>query len=184
MKRFVYLFVFLLLTAMGLSQQKEHKVLSAEPTQISIGAGSMLGEESMTFSWVGFFGAVHWHGIRIMDDTATSGVGLEIHPSAVFSYSDSDASIQKFEAVDWRVWSLNRLKMSTFQIPGEIWEKIYIGSDLLIAEGGSTDFTGDFTARFVFGSREKAGPGWLDFEIYMFEKYRPISFAFLYRYNF
>ena len=158
--------------------------IRAEPSQVSIGAGSMLGDEGTTFSWEGFFGAIHWHGVEIMNRQITSGVGIEIHPAAVFSFTENNISIQQVDAVDFRVWSLNRLNMSVFQLPGDVWEELYIGSDFLIVEGGSTDFTGDFTARFVFGASEKAGPGWLDLEIYMFEKYRPISFSILYRYNF
>lgn len=158
--------------------------IRVEPSQVSLGLGSVFADESMTFSWEAFFGAIHWHGVEIMNRQITSGVGLEIHPAAVFSSSKDNISIQQFEAVDFRVWSINRLDMSALQIPGDIWEKLYVGSDFLIAEGGSTDFTGDFSARFVFGAQEKAGPGWIDLEIYMFEKYRPISFAILYRYNF
>jgi hypothetical protein len=79
---------------------------------------------------------------------------------------------------------MNRVKMSVTQLPGELWESMFIGTDLLVYEGGSLDHTGDFSARLVYGVHEKAGPGWIDLEIYMFEKYRPVSFAMFYRYDF
>lgn len=182
MKRLVYLLALLLIPVTSFSKEKM-KILQAEPTQISIGGGSMFGDEGMTFSWDGVFGAIHWHGVKIADGNMTSGVGIEIHPATVLSFSDGNIHIQQMGDVDLRVWQLNRLKMSVFQIPGEIWDEMYIGTDLLILEGGE-DYTGDFTARLVYGVQEKAGPGWIDLEIYMFEKYRPISFAILYRYNF
>jgi hypothetical protein len=59
---------------------------------------------------------------------------------------------------------------------------MYLGSDLLVYEAGSKDWTGDFSARFVYGVEEQAGPGKIQFEIYMFEKYRPISFAVFYHF--
>jgi hypothetical protein len=179
MKRFVYLLAILLLPALVSAQ-----VIRAEPTQISVGGGSMLAEENMTFSWEAAFGAIHWHGVELFGRNGTTGVGVEIHPAAVLSFSEGNIRLSQMDQVDWRLWSLNRVKVSALQLPGEIWEKMYLGSDFLIYEGGSTDYTGDFTARFVFGVKEKAGPGWLDFEFYMFEKYRPISFAVFYRYNF
>lgn len=178
MRKFLLLLALLLVPATGFSQK-----IQAVPTQISVGAGSMFGDEEMTFSWDGFFGAIHWHGVEIANGEMTSGVGIEIHPATVISFSDGSTHIHQIGDVDFRVWSLNRLKMSALQIPGEIWEEMYIGTDLLLIEGG-TDHTGDFTARLVFGVQEKAGPGWIDLEIYMFEKYRPISFAMFYRYDF
>lgn len=146
---------------------------------LSIGGGSMLGEENLTFSWDGAFAAVHWHGVTFASENGTTGLGVELHPAAVVSIFENGVNAQLVDTVDYRLWSLNRLKVSALQIPGDIWESMYLGSDLLVAEGGSLDYTGDFTARFVYGIRE--GP--IQLEIYMFEKYRPISFAFFYRFQ-
>lgn len=163
------------------SSSIEAQIIKIDPGAIAIGGGSMLGEEDLTFSWEAAFAAIQWHGVAIASNNASTGIGVEIHPAAVFTYfenEDDNLNVQAIENVDWRLWSLNRVKTSVFQIPGEIWEQMYVGTDLLVAEGGSTDFSGDFSARFVYGVAD--GP--IEFEIYMFEKYRPISFAFFYRF--
>jgi hypothetical protein len=147
--------------------------------EVSVGGGSMFGDEAMTFSWDAAFFAVHWQGITVTD-AARTGLGVEIHPATVVSSFEDGVNVQAIDTVDWRLWSLNRVKMSALQIPGEVWESMYLGGDLLLAEGGGFDFTGDFSARFVYGVRE--GP--IQLELYMFEKYRPISFAMMYRFNF
>jgi len=158
--------------------QAQTKILQFEPTDFSIGGGSMLGEEAMTFTWDSAFAAVHWHGVALFGDNASSGIGVEIHPASVVSSFENNVSVQSIDTVDWRFWSLNRIEMSALQLPGEIWETMYIGSDLLLAEGGGNDYSGDFSARFVYGVKD--GPVQLEF--YMFEKYRPISVAFFYRF--
>ena len=180
MKRIAFVLALFLSTTSLLSAQ----VIRVEPSQISLGGGGMIGAGGMISSWDAVFAAVQWHGVQLFADNMTTGVGIEIHPAAVFSYKEGQTLTQFVDVVDWRLWSLNRMKMSALQLPGEVWESIYIGSDLLIEEGGSTDFTGGFTARMVFGVQEEAGPGWIDLEIYMFEKYRPVSFSVFYRYNF
>jgi len=179
MKRLVAVLVCLLLPVMASAQ-----TIRVEPTQISLGGGAMIGENGIIASWDSAFAAIQWHGVQIYDDNIMTGAGIEIHPAAVFSYKDGNILVQDISQVDFRVWSLNRVKMSAMQLPGEVWESMFIGTDLLVYEGGSKDFTGDFSARLVFGAKEKAGPGWIDLEIYMFEKYRPVSFAVFYRYEF
>ena len=157
--------------------QAETKILQLNPKDFSVGGGAMLGEESMTFTWESAFAAVHWHGVALFGDAST-GVGIELHPASVVSSFENNVSVQSISDVDWRAWSLNRANMSMLQLPGEVWEMIYLGSDLLLAEGGGNDYTGGFDARFVFGVAD--GP--IQVEFYMWEKYRPISFAFMYRF--
>lgn len=179
MKRFFMSLVFLLFPMLAFPQ-----VIRVEPTQISVGGGAMIGDNGIIASWDSAFAAIHWHGVEMFAANVTSGVGIEIHPAAVVSGWEEGVFVQAIDQVDWRIWSLNRVKVSALQIPGSIWESMFIGTDLLIQEGGSKDHTGAFTARLAFGVKEKAGPGWIDLEIYMFEKYRPVSFALFYRYNF
>lgn len=158
--------------------QAQTKILQVEPDNFAVGGGSMFGDEAMTFSLDAAFAAVHWNGIALFGANASTGIGVEIHPASVVSSFEHNVSAQSISTVDWRFWSLNRLEMSALQLPGEIWEMMYIGSDLLLAEGGGNDYSGDFDARFVYGLRD--GP--FQIEFYMFEKYRPISFAFFYRF--
>jgi hypothetical protein len=179
MKRFFMFVAFLLSPVLTFPQ-----VIHIEPTQISIGGGAMIGDNGIIASWDSAFATVQWHGVSMFADNVTTGIGVEIHPAAVWSETQDGFRLQYVEDVDWRLWSMNRVKMSALQIPGGVWESMFIGTDLLIQEGGSTDFTGDFHARLVYGVKEKAGPGWVELEIYMFEKYRPVSFAVLYRYDF
>jgi hypothetical protein len=167
-----------------LAQPVQAQTIKVEPTQISVGGGAMLGDNGIIASWDSAFAAVQWHGVAMFSQNVTTGVGIEIHPAAVLSMNEDGVFVQAIDQVDWRLWSMNRVKMSALQIPGQLWESMFVGTDLLIREGGSTDFTGGFSARLVYGVKEKAGPGWIEMEIYMFEKYRPVSFAFLYRYNF
>ena len=179
MKR-AFVFVAALLLATSLSAQ----AIRVEPTQISLGGGAMVGDYGIIASWDSVFGAVHWHGVQMFDDGVTTGVGLEIHPAAVLKMWEDNVFVQAIDQVDFRIWSLNRVKMSVLQLPGPIWDSMYIGTDLLVYEGGSMDLTGDFSARLVYGVKEEAGPGWIDLEIYMFERYRPVSFAVFYRSEF
>jgi len=158
--------------------QAQMKILQVEPVEFAVGGGSMLGDEAVTFSLDAAFAAIHWHGFALFDSNASSGIGVEIHPASIVSSFEDGVAVQFIDTVDWRFWSLNRIEMSALQLPGEIWETMYIGSDLLLAEGGGNDYSGDFSARFVYGVKE--GPVQLEF--YMFEKYRPISFAFFYRF--
>ena len=176
--------LFVFLAVLFLSPSLSAQVIRVEPTQISVGGGAMIGDDFIITSWDSAFASIQWHGVSMFDADLTSGVGLEIHPAAVLSFQEDGIRMQAIDQVDFRVWSLNRLKMSALQLPGPIWDSMFIGTDLLVYEGGSTDHTGDFTARLVYGVREKAGPGWIELELYMFEKYRPVSFALLYKYNF
>lgn len=154
--------------------QAQTKILQLEPMNFAVGGGSMFGEESDLFSFDSAFASVQWNGIALFGPIASTGIGVELHPASILSDGDS---VQSIGNADWRFWSLNRLEMSALQLPGEFWDDMYLGGDLLLAEGG-TDYSGDFSARFVYGLRE--GP--VQFEVYMFEKYRPISFAFMYRF--
>jgi len=158
------------------AQAEDVKILELKASDFSVGGGSMFGEESMTFDLDSAFAAVHWHGVALFGPAGSTGVGVELHPASFVD--DGNGGTQSVGNADWRFWSLNRLNMKTLQLPGEVWEMIYIGSDLLLAEGGGNDYTGDFDARFVFGLNE--GP--VQIEFYMFEKYRPISFALMYRF--
>ncbi len=160
-----------LVLALALAQPAQAQI-SFEPKDFSVGGGSMFGDEAVTFSWKAAFAAVHWHGLSVLN-SGTTGVGVEIHPATMLDGPES------IDTVDWRFWSLNRAKMSVLQIPGEIWESMYLGGDVLVAEGGAVDFTEGFSARLVYGIRE--GP--IQVEIYMFERYRPISFSFMYRFQ-
>jgi hypothetical protein len=130
------------------------------------------------------FGSIQWHGVQMFADNVTSGVCIEVHPAAVLSFSEDNTRIQQVSNVDWRIWSTTRMKMSALKIPGDIWESMFLGTDLLVQEGGSNDWTGGFTARLVYGVREKAGPGWVWVDIYMFNEYQPVSVAAGYRYDF
>ena len=167
---------FVLALSLAQPAQAQTKIVKIQPSDFSVGGGSMFGEESMTFSWDSAFAAVHWHGIALFGEKASSGVGVELHPASFIS--DGNGGTQSVGNADWRFWSLNRAEMSALGLPGEIWEMMYIGSDLLLAEGGGNDYTGGFDARFVYGLRD--GP--VQIEFYMFEKYRPISFVLMYRF--
>lgn len=179
MKRLIAVLICLLLPVMASAQ-----TIRVEPSEISLGGGAMIGENGIIASWDSAFAAIQWRGVQMFADNFVSGVALEVHPAAVLSFKEGNALVQYIEQVDFRVWSMNRVTMSALPLPGEIWESMFIGTDLLVYEGGSKDHTGDFSARLVFGVQEKAGPGFIDLEIYMFEKYRPVSFAMFYRYNF
>lgn len=138
-----------LIFALMLAQpaQAQTKILELKPSDFAVGGGSMFGEESTTFSLDAAFAAVHWNGIALFGEAST-GVGIEIHPATIISDGNM---VQFLDNVDWRLWSLNRIEMSALQLPGEIWELMYLGSDLLVAEGGGNDYTGGFDARFVYG---------------------------------
>jgi len=178
MKKLALVVAFLMCAGMASAQ-----VIQFDPENGAIGFGTMLtGVDNTTFSWVSSFGAVKWHSITFAGDLASTGVGLEFHPAAMLVFQEGGVTASQIEEVDARLWSLNRIKTSVLQIPGDVWESMYMGTDLLIEEFGSKDWTGDFTARFVYGVEEEIGSGKLQFEFYMFEKYRPISFCVFYHF--
>ena len=179
MKKAVLCLAFVLFPALAFSQGFEFEV-----GEVSLGGGAMIGDNGIVASWDSAFAAIQWRGVKLADEAFVTGVGIEFHPAAVLKFTEGNVRITQIDSVDFRIWSLNRLKMSTLQIPGEVWDMMFIGTDLLLHEEGSTDYTGDFTARLVYGVQEKAGPGFIDLEIYMFEKYRPVSFSVFYRYAF
>ena len=178
MKRLALVLAFLMVSYFAHAQK-----ISFDPENGAVGFGAMLmGDEATTFSWKSSFAAIKWHSIGFANRTVTTGIGLEIHPAAVLTFTESGVVVNQVEEVDARIWSLNRVTASVMQIPGDIWESMYLGTDLLIQEFGSTDWSGDFTARFVYGAEDDLGPGKLQFEFYMFEKYRPISFCLFYHF--
>ena len=178
MKKLALLVAFLMCAGVASAQK-----IAFDPENGAIGFGVMLtGENNTTFSWKSSFGSVKWHSITLAGDSASTGVGLEFHPGSMQTFRDGDTWVAQVDEVEARIWSLNRVKASVLQIPGDVWESMYLGSDLLVQEFGSKDWTGDFTARFVYGVEEEAGPGKIQFEFYMFEKYRPISFCLFYHF--
>ncbi|UCD56789.1 MAG: hypothetical protein JSV16_13335 [Candidatus Hydrogenedentota bacterium] len=167
MKEKCLLYSLVLVFALALASPAQAQI-ELDWKDFSVGGGSMFGEESVTFSWDAAFAAVHWQGVGIFGQGST-GAGVEIHPASIVSVvEDGSMSI---DTVDWRLWSLNRVKMSVFPLPGEIWDSMFLGSDVVVAEGGGFDFTEDFTVRFVYGFQVDP----VQIEIYMFEPYRPIS---------
>jgi hypothetical protein len=178
MRKLIFALIFFVVASIASAQK-----ISFDPENGAIGAGAMLtGDEGTTFTWDSAFAAVKWHSITFAGDAASTGVGLEIHPGAMLSFTEGNVIVNQIDSVDARIWSLNRVKASVLQVPGEIWESMYLGSDLLVYEFGSKDWTGDFTARFVYGVEEEVGSGKIQFEFYMFEKYRPISFCIFYHF--
>ena len=178
MKKLVLVLSFLMLASFANAQK-----ISFDPENGAIGAGVMLtGEEKTTFTWDSSFVAIKWHTVGFANRRVSTGIGVEFHPGAMLSFTEGKVTVNQIDSVNARVWSLNRANTSLLQIPGDVWESMYLGSDLLIYEAGSKDWTGDFSARLVYGVEEQAGPGRIQFEIYMFEKYRPISFAIFYHF--
>ena len=119
----------------------------------------------------------------IKEGTST-GITFEGHPGKVFTKAIEGGYEQLLENVDWRLWSTTRIPISAMPIralqSGSV-SRMFAGTDLLIAEGGPEDFTGDFDARFVFGGELGIlGPGNTVFEIYMFQQDVPIAFALFY----
>jgi hypothetical protein len=179
MRRLLILALALALPALAGAQK-----IRAVPYQIAVGGGAIIGDNGIIASWDSAFATVQWHGIQLFEDNVSTGLGIELHPASVISVTEDKVRISSIDAVDARVWSMNRVKMSVTQLPGSIWDLMYAGTDLLIYEIGSKDYTGDFDARLVYGVKDKVGPGEVVLEIYMFEKYRPVSFAALYRWVF
>ncbi len=161
-------------------------IIELQLERIALGFGSFFDNENVTFSTDALYLSVQLHGIALpfIKEGTSTGITFEGHPGKVFTKAIEGGYEQLLENVDWRLWSTTRIPISAMPIralqSGSL-SRMFAGTDLLIAEGGPEDFTGDFDARFVFGGDlGLLGPGNTVFEIYMFQQDVPIAFAIFY----
>jgi len=166
MKKMLTIAVAIMLLAASTFAQ-EPVVVAPDPfleftAEYAVGYGSMLAEESETFSQDAQFVAGHVDVLSVDLFDSTSGVGVEVQLGS--------------DTLQYQVWSLNRAT-----VPGTS-GRLYGGSDLKLLQStndGGAD--ANFDVRIVTGYRlGKIGPGQLRFEIRFIEENRPMSFAVLY----
>jgi len=153
-------------SALGVAILAPFLLLGSQPAQaqsiqsdISLGAGSVFGEEDITFDRDALFVAIHWSGVELPMNTG-SGLGIEF---SFPEYPDARAV--------YSLWSLNRVKVT---------DGFYTGTDMRITR--ETD--PDFAIRLVVGARLKlpSSESRISIEIYSLEDGRPIYFAVLYNF--
>lgn len=200
MKRFIYILLILFSCSFTFSQgydkdrgrdveaEDEKPKVEFNLGRIALGVGSFFDTEAITFSTDALYFSVQWHGFEfpILKEGTSTGIMIEGHVAKLFTedFEDGDVRFQYLEHLDYRIWSCNRVPINAIPIEklqsGSI-SRMYAGTDLLIAEGGPDDFTGDFDARFVFGGDLGViGPGNLVVEIYSFQQDIPIAFGIFY----
>ncbi len=182
----------------GREKPEDEKVAATQPaedekvrfqfTTAAIGFGSFFDQEAVTFSSEALYVAVQWHGIGlpVIKEGASTGLLFEGHAAQILGQEEFGNSmrVQSLSSVDYRLWSMSRIPISAIPLnilqSGSV-SRMYSGTDILLAEGGSGDYTDDFDVRLVFGGDMGVlGPGNLAFEIYSFQDDQSIAFAFFY----
>lgn len=153
----------------------------------SFGAGTFFSDTGIVFSSESLFVELQFHGLALpfIKQGTSTGIALEGHLAKMFGRSvwDNHQTLQ-FSEMSWRIWSITRIPLSAVPIKSlqsGTPSRVFAGTDLLIAEGGPSDYTGGFDARFVMGGDLGViGPGNLVLEVYTFEKNKPVYFALIY----
>ena len=152
----------------------------------SFGAGTFFDNDGIVLSSESLFVELQFHGIALpfIKQGTSTGIALEGHLASMFGRERwANYEAMSFSEMSWRIWSITRVPLSAIPIKalqsGSA-SRIFAGTDLLIAEGG-TDYTKGFDVRFVIGGDLGAiGPGNLVLEVYTFEPEKPVYFAFIY----
>lgn len=154
-------------------------IIDLQLERISIGIGAFLNQPSLSGDML--FGSIQLHGIGLpfIREGTSTGIALEGHITKIFTENIEGVTVQSFETMDWRVWSITRVPMSAIPIkalksgtPG----RMFLIADVLLAEGGPVDWTDGFEARVGFGGDLGIlGPGNLVIEVYMFQQGIPFA---------
>lgn len=170
------------------AEEEDKPIIRLQITRWAFGVGSFFDQEAVTFSTEALYGAVQLHAIGFpgLKEGTSTGIVIEAHPGRLISKTiDDGLRIQSIvDDVDYRVWSVNRVPISAIPIDAlqsGILSRTFVGTDLLLYEGGPRDYTGDFEARFVIGGDLGVlGPGNVIVEIYMLQQDVPIAFSIFY----
>lgn len=152
--------------------------------RITVGIGAFLNQPSLSGDML--FGSIQLHGLGLpfIREGTSTGIALEGHITKIFSETIGDFTVQSFETMDWRVWSITRLPMSAIPIgafKSGTPARMFLIADVLVAEGGPVDWTNGFDARIGFGGDLGIlGPGNLVIEVYMFQQDIPIAVGLAY----
>ena len=138
--------------------------------RIAVGFGAFLNQTSLSTDML--FGAIQLHGIGLpfIREGTSTGIALEGHITKIFTEQIDGVTVQSFETMDWRVWSITRVPVSA--IPVKALQsgtpaRMFLIADVLIAEGGPVDWTDGFEFRGGFGGDLGIiGPGNLVIEVY------------------
>lgn len=170
------------------AKAEEDENLRFQFNTIAFGFGSFFDQESVTFSTDALYGAVQWHGVGlpVVKEGTSTGIMLEGHVGKIFGQEEFVYSmrVQGLMTVDYRIWSITRVPISAIPLAalqaGSV-SRMYSGTDILLAEGGTGNYTDNFDVRLVFGGDLGVlGPGNMAFEIYSFQENLPIAFALFY----
>lgn len=194
MKKLWFLLIFLFLPAVLFGQgydktrtraAKEEPVVRLQIESWSFGFGSFFDQESVTFSQKALYGVFQFHGLGFpaLEEGVSTGVSVEGHPGSLLTVSEGDIRVQNLNNVDFRVWSITRVPVST--IPFGIFQsgmlsRTFSGLDVLLHEQGA-DWTGNHDVRMVLGGDLGVfGPGNFVVELYLLQENVPIAFAVIY----
>jgi len=195
MKRMIFILVLFLFPSflMGQGYDKTRGRLEAEKSdakiqlqveRITLGIGAFLNQPSLSGDML--FGSVQFHGVGLpfIREGTSTGIAFEGHVTKLFTENIGDVTIQSFETMDWRLWSITRVPISAIPVralQSGTPARMFLIADVLLAEGGPVDWTNGFDARIGFGGDLGVlGPGNLVIEVYMFQQDIPVAVNFGY----
>jgi len=147
--------------------------------RVTASFGAFLNQPN--FSTNMLFGSIQLHGVGLpfIREGASTGVAFEGHITKIFTENIGNVTIQSFETVDWRVWSITRIPLGVIPIKAlksGTPARMFLIADVLVAEGGPVDWTDEFSVRAGFGGDLGViGPGNLVIEVYTFQRGIPIA---------
>lgn len=152
--------------------------------RISLGIGAFLNQPSLSGDML--FGSIQLHGIGLPFIRAgtSTGIAFEGHITKIFTENIDNVTVQSFETMDWRIWSITRVPIGAIPIralKSGTPARMFFIADVLLAEGGPVDWTDGFEVRAGFGGDLGIlGPGNLVIEVYVFQKDIPVAVNFGY----
>lgn len=168
-------------------EQEKKPSIQLAIEKFAIGGGSFFDQESVTFSKEALYVSLQWHGVQLpfIREGTSTGIAFEGHPASLFEQELSEkVRIRALDHVNWRIWSITRVPLSA--VPVRAFQsgtlgRMFVGTNVLVAEGGPRDFTDGFDTTLVIGGDlGRAGPGNIVLEIITLQDDVPISFLFVY----
>lgn len=199
MRRIIHYFVAWLLTLflfplLALGQGYDHgrdrekkeaeevkvPLIDLQIERIAVGVGTIIPDAGFSFDAVYVPVQMHGIGLPFIRQGTSTGITVEFHPASVHFANGRPV----IEQIDYRIWSTTRVPISAIPIraleSGSV-TRMFIGTDLLLDEGGPDDFTGGFDQRMAIGGDLGIiGPGNLVIEAYLFQNNIPFAVNALY----
>lgn len=164
--------------------EKSDAKIQIQVERIALGIGAFFNQPNLSTD--ALFASVQLHGVGLpfIREGTSTGIVVEGHVTKIFTETVGDAVLQSFETMDWRLWSMTRVPVSAIPIralQSGTPSRMFVGTDILLTEGGIFDWTDEFDARFVVGGDLGVlGPGNLVVEVYMFQQNIPVAVMGIY----